>query len=501
MYKNYLVGFDIGSSSVKVSIIDSSTGELVSSAFSPETEMKIISQNIGWAEQHPDDWWSHLVSATKQAISKLSTSMYEISGIGISYQMHGLVMVDKNKEVLHPSIIWCDSRAVAVGDKAFDDLGKEYCLRNCLNSPGNFTASKLKWVKNNRPEIYEKIYKIMLPGDYIAFKLSGEINTTVSGLSEGIFWDFNKNDIADYVFDYYAIQKGFIPDIVPTFSIQGKLTESAARELGLKPGIPISYRAGDQPNNAFSLNVLNKGEIAATAGTSGVVYGIVEENSYDLHSRVNSFAHVNYSNESPIKGVLLCINGTGILYNWLKNELIRSNESYEDLNNQADKINIGSDGVIVIPFGNGAERVLKNQNIGSHILGINFNNHSREHILRAAQEGIAFSFRYGIDLMKDMGLEVSLMRAGNANMFLSNLFSEAIANTSEATVELYNTDGAQGAARGAGVGAKVYTTFEEAFVGFKKLNVIEPTTELIKKYEEAYQKWKNKLSLLLGTEE
>lgn len=391
MTNNYLLGFDIGSSSVKVSIIDSESGNLVGSAFSPDTEMKINSPNLGWAEQHPDDWWKHLVIATQNVISNLPTSKYEISGIGISYQMHGLVMVDKDKNILHPSIIWCDSRAVAIGDNAFDDLGKDYCLGNCLNSPGNFTASKLKWVKDNRPDIYQKTYKIMLPGDYIAYKLSDEINTTVSGLSEGIFWDFKENKLADYVFDHFSVEKSFIPEIVPTFSIQGRLTEKAAAVLRLQTGIPISYRAGDQPNNAFSLKVLNIGEIAATAGTSGVVYGIVKKNSYDLHSRVNTFAHVNYTNKNPMKGVLLCINGTGILYNWLKNEFIKTTESYEELNLSAHKINIGANGVTVLPFGNGAERVLKNQNIGSQLLGINFNNHTREHILRAAQEGIAFS--------------------------------------------------------------------------------------------------------------
>jgi xylulokinase len=495
--KNYLIGFDIGSSSVKVSIIDSETGELVSSAFSPETEMKISSPNIGWAEQHPDDWWGHLVIANKKAFSNLPNSNYEVSAIGISYQMHGLVMVDKKQKVLHPSIIWCDSRAVEIGNKAFNDLGDKYCLGNCLNSPGNFTASKLKWVRENRPDLFEKVYKIMLPGDFIAFKLSGEINTTISGLSEGIFWDFKKNDLADGLLNYYQLSKDFIPEIVPTFSIQSRLNQFSANELGLKAGIPIGYRAGDQPNNAFSLNVLNKGEIAATAGTSGVVYGIVEKNSYDLFSRVNSFAHVNYTKDKPTKGVLLCINGTGIVYSWLRNELLRSNESYENLNNEAEKISVGSEGVTILPFGNGAERVLKNLNMGSQILGINFNNHTRAHILRAAQEGIAFSFKYGIDIMKDMGIEVNLMRAGKANMFLSNIFSEAVANTSQATVELYNTDGSQGAARGAGVGAKVYNNFEDAFVGFKKLKVIEPNKELVDKYSEVYENWKEKLNLFV----
>lgn len=497
MAKKYLLGFDIGSSSVKVSILNSENGKLISSAFSPNAEMKISSPNIGWAEQNPEDWWKHLKIATKQALSDLPSSNYEFAGIGISYQMHGLVLVNKDKKVLRPSIIWCDSRAVGYGDTAFDELGSDYCLGDCLNSPGNFTASKLKWVKENEPNVYEEIYKFMLPGDYIAMKLSGEINTTISGLSEGIIWDFKKNSIADDLLKYYLIDKELIPEIVPTFANQSILNKTAAKELGLKPGIPISYRAGDQPNNAFSLNVLNPGEIAATAGTSGVVYGIVKKNSFDAFSRVNSFAHVNYTNKSPIKGVLLCINGTGILYNWLRNELMRTKTSYEDLNSEAAKINIGSDGITILPFGNGAERVLKNQNIGSQILDVNFNNHTRAHIIRAAQEGIAFSFRYGIDIMKEMGIEVSLMRAGKANMFLSDIFCEAISNTSNATVELYNTDGSQGAARGAGVGAKIYNSFEEAFVGFKKLRVIEPNTNLITQYNDAYLRWKEKLDLFL----
>jgi xylulokinase len=498
--KNYLLGYDIGSSSVKVSIIDSDTGELVSSAFSPKKEMKIDSPEEGWAEQYPATWWEHLLTANKRAISELPNSNYKISAIGISYQMHGLVMLDRNKHVLYPSIIWCDSRAVEIGDKAFSDLGQGYCLSNCLNSPGNFTASKLKWIKDNEPKVYDKIDKIMLPGDYIAFKLTNEINTTISGLSEGIFWDFKKNNLADYVFDYYSIDKSFIPEIVPTFSVQGRLTEKAAKELGLEVGIPISYRAGDQPNNAFSLNVLNSGEIAATAGTSGVIYGIVEENTYDSQSRVNNFAHVNYTINSPIKGVLLCINGTGILYNWLKNELLKSDDSYETLNVEASKIDIGSGGVTILPFGNGAERILANKNFGGQILGINFNKHSRAHILRAAQEGIVFSFRYGIDIMKQMGISVNLMRAGKANMFLSSIFSETIANTTGAMVELYNTDGAQGAARGAGIGAGVYNSYSEAFDGLRKIETILPREDLVIRYNDAYENWKQKLELFINEE-
>jgi xylulokinase len=496
----YLLGYDIGSSSIKASLIDANTGELIDSAYSPETEMKIDAPQVGWAEQNPDDWWNQLVIATKKMLSQLSYSSYKIEGIGISYQMHGLVLVDRNHKVLHPSIIWCDSRAVEIGDSAFNNLGKEYCLGNCLNSPGNFTASKLKWVQDNLPDLYDKIHKIMLPGDYISFRLSGEINTTISGLSEGVFWDFKENDLSNKLINYYGLDKELIADIVPTFGVQGMLTKSSAKELGIKPGIPIAYRAGDQPNNAFSLNVLNPGEIAATAGTSGVVYGITEKNTFDNESRVNSFAHVNYTKDNPLKGVLLCLNGTGILYNWLKNEVMGGVDSYEALNNIANDIPIGSDDLIVLPFGNGAERILANRDIKSHLMGVSFNKHNKGHLIRAAQEGIAFSFKYGVDIIKEMDLDINVVRVGDTNLFLSPIFREAFANVCNATIEIYNTDGAQGAARGAGIGVGLYPTVKDAFKGFKKLNIVEPDSDLSSLYNDAYHKWKTKLEDILESD-
>jgi len=379
-----LLGLDIGSSSIKASLINTSTGNLVTSASSPEQEMKIDSPKKGWAEQHPETWWQHVKISIKKLLDVLSGD-YEIDGIGISYQMHGLVMVDKNKEVIYPSIIWCDSRAVETGNKAFKELGEKHCLKKYLNSPGNFTASKLKWVKDNLPDVYSKIYKIMLPGDYIAMKLSGNINTTVSGLSEGIFWDFEKMSIADGLINYYDIDKNFLADIVPTFGEQGRVTKGASEETGLKEGIPVFYRAGDQPNNALSLNVLNPGEVAATAGTSGVIYGVADKNIYDKKSRVNTFAHVNYSKENPNVGVLLCINGTGIQYSWLKHNMFDNKYSYNEMNNMAGEIEPGSGGVLCYPFGNGAERVFENKDIQAHFRGINFNIHDKSDIIRAAQ--------------------------------------------------------------------------------------------------------------------
>jgi xylulokinase len=490
----YLLGFDIGSSSVKVSMVQGETGACVASAFYPKQEMKITAVRSGWAEQEPEQWWQNLKLALAEVLIESKVNPTDIDSIGISYQMHGLVMVDKQQQVIRPSIIWCDSRAAPIGEKALKEIGEEKCLQNLLNSPGNFTASKLKWVKDNEPDLYSKIDKIMLPGDYIAMKLSGEIKTTASGLSEGILWNFRENKVAKLLLDYYGFDESFIPEIVPTFSVQGEVNEAAAKELGLVKGIKISYRAGDQPNNALSLNVLNPSEIATTAGTSGVVYGVSDEIKYDPKSRVNTFAHVNHSAEAARLGVLLCINGTGILNSWLAKNVGNSGFSYEEMNELAAEIPIGSQGLSILPFGNGAERVLENKNPGATFAGLNFNIHSMAHLFRAAQEGIVFSFKYGMDIMKTIGIDAKVIRAGKANMFLSPVFRETLAGVTGATIELYNTDGSVGAARGAGIGSGYYASAKEAFSNLTKLETITPDENKKAVYEAAYENWKKVLS-------
>ncbi|MDR0835659.1 MAG: carbohydrate kinase [Tannerella sp.] len=489
----YLLGYDIGSSSVKACLVEAESGRIVSSDFYPKVEMQIIAEKPGWAEQNPETWWENLKLAHESVMKQSGVTADEIKAIGISWQMHGLVCIDKDKKVLRPAIIWCDSRAVPYGEKAFKAIGEEKCLSHLLNSPGNFTAAKLAWVKENEPSVYEKIDKIMLPGDYIAMKLSGDVSVTIEGLSEGILWDFKTKSISTEVLDYFGISKDLIPEIAPIFGIQSRVSASTAAELGLKEGTPISYRAGDQPNNALSLNVFNPGEIASTAGTSGVVYGVLDKPDYDPKSRVNTFAHVNYTTGIDRLGVLLCINGTGILNSWLKRNLALEGISYSDMNELASQVPIGAQGISITPFGNGAERVLENREAGCSFHGINFNVHDKRHILRAAQEGIVFSFQYGMEIMKSMGMNINLIRAGYANMFLSPLFAQTLANVSGATIELLNTDGAAGAAKAAGIGIGYYDSNNEAFESLTKLKVIEPETCCVEQTKEAYSKWKSLL--------
>ena len=492
MATRYLLGFDVGSSSVKASLVNADNGKCVSSAFFPEKEAPIMAVKAGWAEQEPDSWWQYAKQSLQKIMKEGNVKGEDIMAIGISYQMHGLVCIDNNLQPLRPAIIWCDSRAVPYGERAFAALGEERCLSHLLNSPGNFTAAKLAWVKENEPELFDKIYKVMLPGDYLAMRLSGTVNTTVSGLSEGMFWDFKENRVAQFLLDYYGIPASLIPDIVPTFSEQSVVSAAAAAELGLKAGTPITYRGGDQPNNALSLNVFEPGEIAATAGTSGVVYGVLGSLNYDTKSRVNTFAHVNHQPSLIRLGVLLCINGTGILNAWMHRN-VTFDMGYAEMNNLAAQAPIGSDGVTIMPFGNGAERVLQNKELGCSIHGVNFNKHSRAHLVRAAQEGIVFSFCYGMEIMGQMGMNIQKIHAGKANMFLSPLFRDTLAGVSGATIELYETDGSVGAAKGAGMGAGLYKDHNEAFATLEKLQVIEPDAVHRSAYQEAYSHWKEVL--------
>ncbi len=493
-----LLGLDLGSSSVKASLLDGASGRCLGSAFYPKQEMAITAHQAGWAEQDPGLWWENLKAAVKAAVQKAGIATADIGGIGISYQMHGLVLVDKQHQVLRPAIIWCDSRAVEIGRQAFAEIGPDTCLERLLNSPGNFTASKLKWVRDHEPEVFARIHKAMLPGDFLAMKLTGRIATTVSGLSEGIFWDFHLHKPADFLLEHYGIDPRLLPDPVPTFSVHGELLADVAGELGLTPRTKVAYRAGDQPNNAFSLNVLNPGEIAATAGTSGVVYGVSDEIKYDPQSRVNTFAHVNHAAEAARLGVLLCLNGTGILNSWLKKNVAGPGISYERMDELAATVAVGSDGLSVLPFGNGAERMLQNQDLGARFCNLNFNVHDQAHLFRAAQEGIVFAFHYGIGIMRGIGISPSVIKAGHANMFLSPIFRDTLAGVTGAAIELYDTDGAQGAARGAGVGVGYYRSFEEAFAGLRVLELIQPDGSKRDQYLAAYGRWYENLKQTIG---
>lgn len=491
----YLLGYDIGSSSVKAALVHTESGQTAAVVQYPSTEMPILAAQPGWAEQDPRQWWEYVCKATQLLLNQTGVSAAAIQGIGIAYQMHGLVALDKAGNPVRPSIIWCDSRAVEIGNQAFESIGETQCLLHLLNSPGNFTASKLKWVKENEPEVFRQIDKIMLPGDYIAYCLTGEACTTPSGLSEGILWDFQKEDVADLLLEHYGFDRSLIPPVLPTCSLQGVVSPAAAEATGLVVGIPVTYRAGDQPNNALSLQVLDPGEIAATGGTSGVVYGVVDSPVYDPRSRVNGFAHVNHQPQQPRIGVLLCINGAGIQYSWVRQQMGREGMSYPDMEKLAAGVPIGSEGLRMLPFGNGAERMLENRNPGATIRNLHFNRHGQAHFYRAALEGIAFSFVHGVGILQEMGLQTQVIRVGNDNLFQSAIFSETIATLLDCRIEMVETTGAVGAAKASGVAAGVYPGLREALSGIRVLRTYQPVGNT-EAYVSAYAAWSADLSAM-----
>jgi len=492
----FLLGYDVGSSSIKACLLDAVSGRVAASAASPDRELAIQAPRPGWAEQDPETWWAHLKTATGRVLERAGVPGGEVRAVGICYQMHGLVLVDRNLEALRPAIIWCDGRAVETGRKAFRELGPAFCLERYLNSPGNFTASKLRWVKENEPRIFRRVHKFMLPGDYIALRLTGEAQTTASGLSEGILWDYREGRPAASLLDHYGIPQELLSQVVPTFGVQAGISRRAAGELGLAPGVPVAYRAGDQPNNAWSLRVLEPGDAAATAGTSGVVYGVADRPVHDPRSRVNTFLHVNHTPEAPRCGVLLCVNGAGILNRWIRDHLAGDGGApldYEAMNREAERAPPGCRGLRILPYGNGPERTLEDRDVGASVHGLNFNVHGREHLFRAAQEAVVFSLRHGIRILHGMGMQVARVRAGHANLFLSPLFARLFAAVTGASVELYNTDNAQGAARGAGAGAGVFPGPEAAFRGLEPLRAVDPDPRLVEIYREVYEDWKQVL--------
>jgi len=491
----YYIGYDVGSSSVKVALVNALSGKNLVVLKEPENEMAITALQTGWAEQDPQDWWKYICKGTKRVIKEAQIDASKIEGIGISYQMHGLVVTDKNLKPLRNSIIWCDSRAIDVGKKAFDDLSHEKCLDHLLNSPGNFTASKLKWVLDKEPEVYKKIHKYMLPGDFIAAKLTGKVCTTKNSLSEGILWDYKEDKLSDWLLDYYRIDKDLTPKIVENFTNQGEVNEQASKETGIPVGCPVIYRAGDQPNNALSLNIFNHGEVAATGGTSGVIYAVTNQLKSKESSRINHFAHVNYSKATTNVGKLLCINGAGIMYRWLRNNI--GTDSYEEMNKKASKIPVGSGGVVVIPFGNGAERMLNNLNTGVHFANMDLNQHTHSHLYRAALEGIAFAFVYGMEILINDNAEVKVIRAGNDNLFRSEIFANTVATLIGYDIEIYNTTGAVGAARACGL---TNGDFEKFGANISNNDYVKTHKPLKNKdaYVSAYKKWKTELEMILN---
>ncbi len=481
------LGIDLGSSSVKVSLLDESGGQVLARTTVPELgEMGMTRPKPGWAEQSPELWWDLTCQGIRQVMEGRDAS--NLRGIGIAYQMHGLVCMGANDEVLRPAILWCDSRAVEIGERYFGEIGRDKCLAHLHQSPGNFTVSKLAWVRENEPDVYAKIDKVGLPGDYLAYRLSGEWQTTDGGLSEAAAWDFSKGEMANFLMGGMGLKASLWPNRVPILGLQCEVSRAAAAELGIPAGVPISYRAGDQPNNAFALGANAPGDVAASGGTSGVLYGVSEAPLADAQQRVNPFLHVTHRQDQPRIGVLMCLNGAGSQMAWLRRI---TGVDYDQLNEQASSVSPGADGLTCLPFGMGAERILGNRTVGMQWRGGDFGKHGVGELSRACFEGIALAFRYGAEAMAAAGVEIRSVRAASSGLFLSPVFAQALADLLQAPIDCIAANGADGAARAAALGAGHYGSVTEAsaVLKVKRSYVPQSNTE----YAEVYDRWRDLL--------
>ncbi len=471
------LGIDIGSSSVKVALIDRE-GRAIAEVREPSQEMPMKSLQAGWAEQDPEMWWQYTCEAIEKITSQLETS--DILSIGLAHQMHGLVLVDQQGNLLRDAIIWCDSRAVPYGSLLADHIGTKQCLDSMLNLPGNFTASKLAWIREHEPDIYKKIACVMLPGDYICYRLTGELSTTAGNLSEGCFWDFKGHRLSPKILEALGLSIDHFPAILQCMDNHG-VTRGQIDINGLPDEIPVCYKAGDQPNNAYALGVTEPGQVAGTGGTSGVIYAVTDKLVADPSQAVNSFAHFNHSSKTSRIGILLCINSVGILYAWMRRML--GDLSYGHMEELASRAPVGSDGLAIIPFGNGAERMLGNQPSSASIHGIQLNRHDQSHLIRAALEGLAFSYAHGIEKMRALGVEIHHFRVGNDNLFQSEIFAQSLADLSQCEIEVIECSGAVGAARGGAHGGGHQLAIQD------QIHFTYSPRPLSDSLSEAYQQW------------
>lgn len=435
------LGIDVGTSSVKVSIVGED-GVILASATAPaSSERAINSPNPNWAEQNPEDWWED----AQQAILNLPLeARLQVEAIGIAYQMHGLVLVDSQFQPVRPSIIWCDGRNIQESQILAESLGLDALENRLLNKPGTLTLAKLAWVAEHEPETLAKAHTFGLPGDFIAYKLTGEWSTTKSGYSEMVGWDFG----ASIPFEEGFRKAGWklpLPEARPNLEEGAPIQKVIAEKLGLPPSARVTYRAGDQPNNAFGLGVLQQGETAISAGTSGVLYGI-GDSSPGLHEGINRFLHVN----SQI-GVLMCLNGVGSALAFARRTWFQ-NQSYEALSELASQAN-PENCPYFFPFGNGAERILSERAF-SGFTELDFNRHNLPELARSVFEGIAFAYRLGSEKMEKAGCLSKVVNGTESGLLKSSFFAQLLANELQVELILSEGDGSTAAARGAALGIK-----------------------------------------------
>lgn len=489
----YLLGIDIGTSGTKT-VLFNEMGDTIASAIG---EYPLYQPHIGWAEQEPEDWWQATVDTIKQVLDTSGVNPADIKGIGLSGQMHGMVLLNKEGNVLRSSIIWCDQRTQEECHKITEIIGKERLIEITANPAlTGFTASKVMWVKNHQPDIFEKIYKILLPKDYIRYKLTGEFATEVSDASGMQFLDVPKRTWSGEILNKLGLDYKWMPAVYESQEVSGKVTKKVAQLTGLAPGTPVVGGGGDQAAGAVGNGIVKPGVISSTIGTSGVVFAHMDEVNIDPRGRVHTFCHA-VPNTWHVMGVT---QGAGLSLQWMRNNFGAAErelaefldiDPYELMTKEAQKAAPGCEGLIYLPYLMGE----RTPHLDPYAKGVFFGlsaKHGRNEMIRTVMEGVAYSLRDCLEIIKGMGVSVSEVRAsgGGGKSSLWRQMQADIFNNPITTIN--SSEGpALGAALLAGVGTEVYNSVPEACeAAIKTISVQQPIEANVNVYDKYYEVYK-----------
>jgi xylulokinase len=487
----YLIGIDIGTSGTKVIAIDED-GRLAASA---SAEYELLTPRPLWAEQRAEDWWDATCSCLQKITAQIPAE--EVAGVGLSGQMHGLVMLDAQHQVLRPAILWCDQRTQEQCDYITQAVGKETLVAETCNPVlTGFTAPKIIWARDHEPEVYERARQFLLPKDYVRFKLTGEFATEVSDASGTSLLNVPERNWSRKVLSALQIDPAHLPKVYESFEVSGRISAAGAQATGLKEGTPVVGGGGDQAAGAVGNGIVQSGIISVTTGTSGVVFAFADTPAIDPALRVHTFCHA-VPNKWHVMGVMLSAGGS---LRWYRDTLgapenrvakLMGVDPYELISREAATVSAGSEGLVFLPYLTGERTPHPDPQARGAWAGLTVR-HTKAHMARAVMEGVAFGLRDSLEILKDMGVSIGNVRASGGGA-RSDVWRQIQADVFNLPLSTINSDQgpALGAALLAGVGAGVYASIEEACSTVVKVVSTTPvqreSAEVYEKYYEVYR--------------
>lgn len=488
---NYLLGIDIGTTGAKTLLINES-GETVAQF---TAEWPLSTPHPNWAEQNPEDWWNGTVTSIKEVLRLARLKdVGEIKGIGLSGQMHSSVFLDKDNKVLRPAILWCDTRTAPQCKWITEKVGLEN-LRAWVYNPAleGFTAPKIIWVRDNEPQVYEKVRRVLLPKDYIRFLLTGEQAMDVSDAAGTLMFDVRNRRWSDEFLEAVGIPKDFLPPVLESIDVCGRITRRVAELTGLREGTPVVGGGADNTCGATGTGIVKEGRVLASLGTSGVIFAHTDSVKVDPRMRVHTFCH-SVPDKWYLMGVVLSAGGA---FRWFRDVLgemekqqARSvgQDPYDLLTREAQQAPIGSEGLFFLPYLMGERTPHQSADARGAFIGLTAR-HEKSCIVRSVLEGITFGMRDSLEIMRQLGLKIEQIRltgGGGKSPFWKQLQADIYGAE---VVTVNTTEGpAFGAAIMAGVGAGVYADLVEAVEDVVKITErIQPNLEAAKRYDEYYR--------------